>query len=83
MAKRIPASRVVRVENPAIVASGPRDGTGSITVIPLVDGIDIAGLEIRCRCGAHVVVDCVYDEAVAAETAPQSAAVAPTSEESP
>lgn len=62
MTKRIPADQVVRIAQPALVATGADEGVETITVIPLVDGDAVAGLEVRCRCGAHVVVDCVYDD---------------------
>ncbi|MCA8943092.1 MAG: hypothetical protein KDB80_11070 [Planctomycetes bacterium] len=61
MASRIPAGRVVKVAQAAVVASGTGADTHPITVIPLVDGEELCGLEIRCRCGAQAVVDCVYD----------------------
>ncbi len=50
------------VAQPALVdctTGGP--GAGSITVVPLVDGDRVAGLEIRCACGASAVVECVYE----------------------
>lgn len=34
--------------------------TGTITVVPLLDGDRIAGFEIRCGCGTSAVVECVY-----------------------
>ncbi len=34
--------------------------TGTIAVVPLLDGDRIAGFEIRCGCGASAVVECVY-----------------------
>ncbi len=61
MTKRIPAERVVHVQQPALVAGGSQDGSESVTVIPIVEGQHIVGLEIRCRCGSHAVVDCIYD----------------------
>ncbi len=75
MTKRIPANRVVTVNKAAIVAGSADTGTHPITVIPLVSGNHVAGLEIRCRCGAHVVVDCVYDESAVAAVAPEEGSV--------
>jgi hypothetical protein len=41
--------------------SGPNAAaTGTIAVVPLLDGDRIAGFEIRCSCGTSAVVECVY-----------------------
>ncbi len=61
----ISADRVQRVTQPVVLnCSTPTPGRtdGPITVIPLVDGADVAGLEIRCSCGANVVIECVYED---------------------
>lgn len=68
MNRRIPANRVVKVDRSVVVASSPDTEAHPITVIPLVQGDDLEGLEIRCRCGAQAVVDCVYDPPDAVET---------------
>ena len=65
----IPARTVRRLDQAVVVDSGARDsgasekdaGHRSLTIIPLVDGDLIAGLDIRCACGASAVVECVYD----------------------
>ena len=51
------------VTQPAIVdcAGASKDG-GAISVIPLMDGDRVAGLEIRCSCGSSTLVECVYPE---------------------
>mgnify|MGYP001329896249 CR=1 FL=1 len=36
--------------------------TGTLAVVPLLDGDRIAGFEIRCGCGASAVVECVYEK---------------------
>ncbi len=47
------------VSQPAMVDCG--DGHASaITVIPLMDGDRVAGLEVRCGCGASTLIECVY-----------------------
>ena len=60
----IPASTVRRLAQTVVVdcSSTPDDtGSRSLTIIPLVDGDLIAGLEIRCTCGSSAIVECVYD----------------------
>ena len=71
MNNRIPAQRVVKVDQSVVVASSADTDAHPITVIPLVQGDHLEGLEIRCRCGAQAVVDCVYDGPE--ETPPASA----------
>jgi len=61
----IPRDSVRRLTQPVMVdcssaAAGQNKGT--IVVVPLLDGDHIAGLEIRCGCGAHAVVECVYPQ---------------------
>lgn len=57
------AVRLVR--QPALIDCGS-DATGKVTgtlaVVPLLDGDRVAGFEIRCGCGASAVVECVYEE---------------------
>ncbi len=36
--------------------------TGTLAVVPLLDGERVAGFEIRCGCGATAVVECVYEK---------------------
>lgn len=60
----IPARTVRRLDQTVVVDCGSTSddaGHRSLTVIPLVDGDLIAGLEIRCGCGSSAVVECVYD----------------------
>lgn len=50
------------VAHPALVecpGGGQPDRT--ITVVPLMDGDRIAGLEVRCGCGATTLIECVYE----------------------
>ena len=54
--------------------------TGTLAVVPLLDGDRIAGFEIRCGCGAAAVVECVYGEPT---TAAAPAAPRPQQENSP
>lgn len=58
----IPARSVKRVPH-AVLVDAQADGQGdeTMTVVPLVDGQRIAGLEVRCRCGSAVVVELVTE----------------------
>jgi hypothetical protein len=61
----IPKDAVRCIAHPAMVDGASADaatGKGPIVVVPLMDGDRVAGLEIRCGCGASVVVECVYEE---------------------
>ena len=58
----ISGERVRRVTQPVIVNCGSRDSETPMTVVPLVDGDVIAGLEVHCRCGADLLIECVYEE---------------------
>jgi hypothetical protein len=35
---------------------------GAIAVVPLAEGDVVHGFEVRCQCGAGVIVECVYAE---------------------
>ena len=60
----IPAREVRHVDAPVLVecTSGPDNRSDTMTVIPLAEGNAIHGFEVRCQCGATVVVECVYEE---------------------
>ncbi len=59
----IPRQMVKRIEQPALLDCGQaQDGTQALSVVPLMSGDRVAGLEVRCRCGASVVVECVYED---------------------
>ena len=34
----------------------------TLAIVPLLDGDRLAGIEVRCGCGATAVVECVYAE---------------------
>jgi hypothetical protein len=60
----IQRAAVRRIDQPVLVDCGTH-GKGAqapIVVVPLLDGDRLAGLEIRCGCGATAVVECVYEE---------------------
>ena len=60
----IPARQVRRLTHPVMIDCGTQSDTGTrnhLTVVPLVDGEHVAGLEIRCSCGASAIVECVYE----------------------
>ncbi len=59
----IPARTVRRLNQTALVecGSGSQEADNSnLTIVPLVEGDQVAGLEIRCACGASAIVECVY-----------------------
>ncbi len=61
----IPGNAVRRADQPVLVDCGQGAGESKghpISVIPLIDGSTIAGFEVRCSCGASVIVECVYEE---------------------
>lgn len=60
----IPADAVRRVAEPVLVhcAGSAEDGGGAMTVIPLMQADGVAGLQIRCRCGGSVLIECIYEE---------------------
>lgn len=53
---------VRRVDQPVLLDCGAApDGKGPLVVVPLLDGDRVAGLEIRCACGAKAVIECIYE----------------------
>ena len=63
--KRVIRARDVHsVRAPVLVESHQSaDGhTDTIAIVPLADGNEIKGFEVRCQCGASVVIECVYEE---------------------
>ena len=50
------------VEQPALVECGhdTASSSGSITVVPLMDGNRLSGFDVRCGCGSSAIVECVY-----------------------
>ena len=59
----IKAGHVRRIAQPALLDCAQASGDGrALTVIPMMDGDRVAGLEVKCCCGASVVVECVYEE---------------------
>jgi hypothetical protein len=58
-------SDVRLVGQPALVDCGSDAAgriTGTLAVVPLLEGDRVAGFEIRCGCGASAVVQCVYEK---------------------
>lgn len=49
------------VAQPALVDCSGTEGARTLTVVPLMDGDRIAGLEVRCSCGASTLIECVYE----------------------
>lgn len=60
----IPGNVVRRADQPVLVDSsqGAEATNHPITVVPVLDGDSIVGFEVRCSCGACVIVECIYEE---------------------
>ncbi|MHC4515816.1 MAG: hypothetical protein ACYTGW_09185 [Planctomycetota bacterium] len=61
----IPGNVVRRANQPVLVAcsQGEQGPTKHpISVVPVIDGDTVVGFEVRCSCGASVVVECIYEE---------------------
>jgi hypothetical protein len=56
------AERVRRVNHAAWVTEGGTDHAGGMTVVPIVEDGRVAGIEVRCRCGESILIECVYEE---------------------
>ena len=69
----IPAREVERTSAPVLVEShrGPDGTPDTIAVIPLAEGNEIRGFDVRCQCGSAVIVECIYDES-GGETEPEA-----------
>lgn len=65
----IPAREVGQGTAPVLVESvtKPDGTTDTMAVVPLTEGTDIRGFEVRCQCGAAVIVECVTEEQAANE----------------
>jgi hypothetical protein len=59
----IRAANVKRIEQPAFVTDAATAPGAGLSVVPIVGAGRIEGLEVRCRCGEHVLIECVYDQA--------------------
>ena len=60
----IRSTAVRHVAAPVLLEPGRpgHDHRDAMSVKPLLDGETVAGFEVRCGCGAAIVVECVYDE---------------------
>ena len=61
----IPGNVVHRADQPVLVdcSHGEQGPTRQpISVVPVVDGNTVVGFEVRCSCGASVIVECIYEE---------------------
>jgi hypothetical protein len=59
----IRADSVRRIAQPAFVADGGAATGGGMTVVPIVEDGVVAGIQVRCRCGESVLIECDYDGA--------------------
>ena len=61
----IPADAVRRTAQHVLVNT---EGTvacaadATVSVVPLMTGNTVSGIEVRCSCGSTVIIECVYDE---------------------
>ncbi len=61
----IRAAEINRVTQPILLNCTEDDGgtpAAPMAVIPITDGTVVSGFEVRCRCGASVVIECIYGE---------------------
>ncbi len=56
----LPREAVRVVAQPALIDCGGGEQGKTLTVVPLMDGDRVAGLEVRCSCGATTMIECVY-----------------------
>lgn len=62
--KVIPSGAVRRTTQPVVVDCSPSNHSAAgstISVLPLMDGDVVAGIEVRCGCGSSVLVECHYE----------------------
>lgn len=59
----IRGDQIQRAAQPVVIecAQEPESG-GTLSVVPVMDGDLVAGLEIRCSCGTSAIVECVYPQ---------------------
>ncbi len=61
----IPSTNVKRAQQAALIDCGDSSNgksAGTLAVIPILEGDVVAGIEVRCSCGASTMVECVYGE---------------------
>lgn len=54
------AVRIVRQPAQIDCGSSAHAGPSPLVVVPVLDGDQLAGFEIRCGCGTAAMVECVY-----------------------
>ena len=61
----ISGKMVRRIDQPVLMdcSQGTAEPTSHpITVVPVIEDDSIVGFEVRCSCGASVIVECIYEE---------------------
>ena len=59
----IRGDHVRRAPQPVVIeCASDVDSGGTLSVVPVMDGDLVAGLEIRCSCGSSAIVECVYPD---------------------
>ena len=69
----IPADIVHRTSQHVLVDNAENvncENDRTVSVVPLMSGNQVSGIEVRCSCGSIVVIECVYD-AVEGTASPQ------------
>lgn len=57
----IRASAVHHVTQPAWLTEGTTSPASAMTVVPILEHGRVAGIEVRCRCGDSVLIECMYE----------------------
>ncbi|MEZ5967261.1 MAG: hypothetical protein R3F56_25720 [Planctomycetota bacterium] len=56
------ADAIRHVPHAAWLTDGGATPAGAMTVVPIVADGRVAGIEVRCRCGESVLIECVYED---------------------
>lgn len=56
------AGAVRHVPHAAWVTEGGATAAGTMTVVPIIADGRVAGIEVKCRCGESVLIECVYED---------------------
>jgi hypothetical protein len=62
--KVIPSGSVQRTSHPVLIDCSNVGGSGAsraVSVLPIMDGDLVAGIEVRCGCGSTVTIECLYE----------------------
>ncbi len=76
----IRADSVRENTHPVLVESdgGGTESDRALSIVPLMDGHEVRGIEVHCCCGSSIVIECLYDPVT--DTADVATAASPTQE---